>query len=280
GTGDDVYYIEAGDIVIEEGGGGYDTIVASYSAILGDNTQVEVLQAAAGTAPLSIGGANMNDTLIGNDGHNVINGGTGADRMVGQGGNDTYYVDNVFDTVVETSAAGGDDHVFTSVNFTLGAFVEKLTAMGTLGLALTGNTLNNTMIGTMGRDTIRAEAGADTISGGLGNDMLTGGAGKDMFVFDTAGHKTRNKDKILDWNYRDDTIKLDQDIFKKLKIGKLQSKYFTLGAVAKDGNDYIGVNKATGDVWYDPNGDKPGKQVIFANIGKNKAIFASDFEVF
>jgi Ca2+-binding RTX toxin-like protein len=280
GGGNDIYYIENGDTVIEGGGGGYDTIVASYSATLGDNTQVEVLQAAAGVAPLSLGGANMNDTLIGNDGHNVINGGTGADRMTGQSGNDIYYVDNASDAVIEVSASGGEDHVLASVNFSLGAFVEKLTAIGTLGLALTGNDLDNTIAGNVGRNTIRVGAGADTILGGNGNDLLYGSVGKDVFVFDTTGHKTRNKDKILDWKYRDDTIKLDQDIFKKLKIGKLQSKHFTLGDKAKDANDYIGVNKKTGDVWYDPNGDKPGKQVIFANIGKNKAAFASDFFVF
>ncbi|WP_457091662.1 calcium-binding protein, partial [Microvirga sp. P5_D2] len=93
GTGDDVYYIEAGDIVIEEGGGGYDTIVASYSAALGDNTQVEVLRAAAGTAPLSMSGANMNDTLIGNDGHNVLNGGAGRDTLIGGTGDDVYYIE-------------------------------------------------------------------------------------------------------------------------------------------------------------------------------------------
>jgi Ca2+-binding RTX toxin-like protein len=280
GIGDDVYYIDAGDIVIEEGGGGYDTIITSYSTVLGDNTQVEVLQAAAGVAPLSLGGANMNDTLIGNDGHNVINGGTGADRMMGQGGNDTYYIDNAFDTVVEASAVGGDDHVFTSVNFSLGAFVEKLTATGTLGLVLSGNDLNNAIVGNDGRNTLRGNTGADTLAGGKGNDALTGGAGKDVFVFDTAGHKTRNKDKILDWKYRDDTIRLDKDIFKKLPKGALKSKYFTLGDKAKDANDYIGVNKKTGDVWYDPNGDKPGGQVIFAHIGAKKAIFASDFFVF
>ncbi len=279
GRGDDVYYIDADDVVIEEGGGGYDTIIASYNATLGDNTQVEVLQAIAGLAPLSLGGANMNDTLVGNDGHNVINGGSGADRMMGQGGNDIYHVDNASDAVIEASADGGDDHVFTSVNFTLGAFVENVTANTTAAMSLSGNELNNAITGNLGRDTLRGNAGADTLAGGNGNDRLYGGTGKDVFLFDTAGHKTHNKDKILDWKYRDDTIQLDKDFFKKLPKGKLKSKYFTLGDKAKDANDYVGVNKRTGDVWYDKNGDKAGGQVIFANIGKNKAIFASDFFV-
>lgn len=144
---------------------------------------------------------------------------------------------------------------------------------------LTGDNETNIILGNAGKDTLRSFVGHDTLSGGLGNDVLDGGAGKDVFVFDTKLNKRTNKDKILSWNTKDDTIRLDNDIFKKLKVGKLQSKFFTLGDKAKDANDYIGVNKVTGDVWYDPNGDKAGGQVIFANIGKKKAIFASDFEV-
>ncbi|MET0531993.1 MAG: hypothetical protein ABW003_27290 [Microvirga sp.] len=144
----------------------------------------------------------------------------------------------------------------------------------------TGSSGNDILVGGTGHDTLRGGGGDDTLSGRGGNDVLDGGAGRDVFVFDTAPNKRTNKDKILSWNYREDTIRLDQDIFKKLKVGTLQSKYFTLGSKAKDANDYIGVNKANGDVWYDPNGNQPGKQVIFANIGAKKAVFASDFIVF
>ncbi|WP_457092483.1 hypothetical protein [Microvirga sp. P5_D2] len=164
-----------------------------------------------------------------------------------------------------------------------GLSFEKAFTIGITDVAvenITGTAGNDVFVGGAGKDTLNGGAGNDTLNGGLGNDVLTGGAGKDVFVFDTTGHKSRNKDKILTWSAKDDVIHLDKGIFKKLPKGVLKSKYFTLGAVAKDGNDYIGVNKATGDVWYDPNGDKPGKQVIFANIGAKKAIFASDFDVF
>ena len=147
-------------------------------------------------------------------------------------------------------------------------------------LSLGGNDLGNVIIGNIARNTLSGGGGDDILAGGGDNDILVGGAGRDVFVFNTVGHKA-NKDLIQDWNYREDTIRLDNDIFRKLtKVGVLQSKYFTLGSKAKDANDYIGVDKKTGNVWYDPNGDKPGKQVIFANIGAKKAIFASDFFVF
>jgi Ca2+-binding RTX toxin-like protein len=164
-----------------------------------------------------------------------------------------------------------------------GLSYEKAFTIGITDVAaetVTGTAGNDFFVGGAGKDTLNGGAGHDTLGGGLGNDVLNGGAGKDVFVFDTKGHKTRNKDKILDWKYRDDTIRLDKDIFKKLPKGVLKSKSFTLGDKAKDANDYIGVNKKTGDVWYDPNGDKPGGQVIFAHIGAKKAIFASDFFVF
>ena len=47
--------------------------------------------------------------------------------MRGGAGNDTYYVDNSADRVFESYAAG-DDHVVSSVTFSLaGQYLEKLT---------------------------------------------------------------------------------------------------------------------------------------------------------
>jgi hypothetical protein len=164
-----------------------------------------------------------------------------------------------------------------------GLSFEKAFTIGLTDVAvetIIGTAGHDMFKGGAGKDTLNGGAGNDTLSGGLGHDVLTGGVGKDVFVFDTRLNARSNKDKILTWNAKDDTIRLDQDIFKKLKIGKLQAKHFTLGDKAKDANDYIGVNKVTGDVWYDANGNKAGGQTVFANIGKKKAIFASDFDVF
>ena len=64
-----------------------------------------------------------------------------------------------------------------------------------------------------------------------------------------------------------------------LKAGKLGKGSFVLGAKAKDKNDFVGYNKSTGDLWYDSNGSSKGGQVVFANIGRDKAIFHTDFVV-
>lgn len=58
-----------------------------------------------------------------------------------------------------------------------------------------------------------------------------------------------NKDTILDWNYRDDTIQLENAIFRKLaKTGTLNKAFFTIRTAAKNANDYIIYNKNTGDL--------------------------------
>jgi len=211
------------------------------------------------------------DTLVGGSGNDTLSGGAGADRMVGGTGNDIYYVDNTRDVVAETSSGGTLDLVYTSISYTLTAHVEKLTATGSSSINLTGNALANT---------IKGNGGANKITGGSGNDVLYGGTGKDIFVFNTALSGTYNKDRIMDWNKTYDTIQLENAVFKKLtKTGVLSSSFFRLGSKALDANDYIGYDKATGNLWYDANGNAAGGQVVFANIGANKAIAYNDFVV-
>jgi serralysin len=139
-------------------------------------------------------GANA-DTLNGLAGNDTLDGGAGADRLDGGAGNDNYYVDNAGDVVVETltgSTGGTADKVFSSVSFTLGANVERLTLSGSASVNGTGNSLDNVLYangganslsGLAGADIISGYAGNDTLRGGTGADTLNGGAGADRFVF-------------------------------------------------------------------------------------------------
>ncbi len=136
------------------------------------------------------------------------------------------------------------------------------------------------LIGNSAKNTIKGNGGNDTIEGGGGNDILYGGAGKDSFVFNSTPNAKSNKDTIKDWKYKDDTVRLENSIFKALKkTGALKKDYFAAGSKAKDKNDFVGYDKKTGDLWYDSNGSSKGGQVVFANIGKNKTIFHTDFVV-
>ena len=172
GTGNDNYFVDnGGDAVTENVGEGSDTVYASISYTLTANVETLVQQ---GGADLQGYGNTLANTLIGNSGNNLLNGGIGADGMQGGAGNDTYFVDNVGDGVVE-SAGAGNDTVFSTVNFTLSANVETLILQGSADLQGYGNSLVNTLYG---------NAGSNLLSGGVGADLMVGGAGNDTYFVD------------------------------------------------------------------------------------------------
>ncbi len=134
-------------------------------------------------------GSRFDDTLIGNDGDNVLDGGTGRDRLAGQDGDDTYYVDNRRDIVFETANGGMDTIIVVAGRYSLqdAANVESILFdrdhdydYQTLpaepgpdgpdgrprGLHLIGNDLDNLLEGGEGHDLIRGGAGNDTVIGG------------------------------------------------------------------------------------------------------------------
>lgn len=132
-------------------------------------------------------GREGDDTLFGTPGNNWLDGGTGADTMTGGAGNDAYIVDEAGDVVVE-AAGGGYDRVIASLDWTLGAELERLVLSGIADLDGTGNALANRLEGNAGAnrldggegdDLLFGGAGDDTLLGGLGNDRLAGGAGND-----------------------------------------------------------------------------------------------------
>jgi Ca2+-binding RTX toxin-like protein len=110
------------------------------------------------------------ELLTGTNANDVIHDGltVGApvfgDTMVGSFGNDTYYVNNLLDSITE-NVGEGTDTVISSVDYTLDANVENLRLTGAAHIGI-GNDWNNTITGT---------AGGDTLDGGEGADYLVGG---------------------------------------------------------------------------------------------------------
>lgn len=149
---------------------------------------------------------------------------------------------------------------------------------------LVGDAFANIVQGKAGKDRLSGDAGNDTLWGGAGNDILTGGLGKDTFVFDLKPHKSSNLDKIADFNVQDDTIWLENKVFKVgkgsiTKPGKLSKAAFFKGAAAHDANDRIIYDSKKGVLYYDADGNGAGVAVKIATLSKNLKITAADFFV-
>jgi Ca2+-binding RTX toxin-like protein len=217
-------------------------------------------------------GGTSDGTLYGTSGADVLRG-TGAHTMIGYGGNDEYYVDNVGDKVVESSGQG-QDRVWASVSHALsaGSSVEVLGTTkdaGTTAINLTGNELAQTMQG---------NAGANAINGGGGADKLSGFGGNDMFVFNS-DLGNGNVDRITDFNPSQDKIHLDDAIFAGLSAGALTSAAFFTGKAAHDSSDHIIYNSSTGALSFDSDGAGGAAQTQFATLSSHPSLSAASFYV-
>ena len=273
-SGNDYVYGDAGnDTVI--GGAGNDRLYGGD----GDDS----LDGSIGT-DLLYGNAG-NDVLTGSDLVNTLDGGTGIDTMTGGAGSDRYYADDINDLVIEF-ASGGTDTVYATASYTLATQVENLVITGadaingtgnSLSNRLTGNALNNLLTGLAGNDRLDGGLGDDDLIGGIGRDILTGGGGADEFQFAEWG--SANYDSIVDFTSVDDTIGLSSAAFG-LALGALDPTSFAFGAAATDSLQRILYNQATGDIYFDADGNGAGARQLVASLADGTAITYEDFFVF
>lgn len=106
-------------------------------------------------------GGGAGDIIFGNALDNVIDGRGGPDIMAGREGNDTYYVGDAGDSVVENPGEGIDTVIVNSSDFLLPANVENLT-LTAFGARGTGDARNNVLTSLGGEQTLRGGAGDDT----------------------------------------------------------------------------------------------------------------------
>ncbi|MER8386487.1 calcium-binding protein [Mesorhizobium sp. M1380] len=136
--------------------------------------------ATTGTTPPPV---DTSDTLYGTSGDDVFHG-AGGHTMIGYGGNDIYYVDDIRDREIE-AAGGGTDKAFASVSHALaaGSEIELLATRnqsGTTAINLTGNAF---------AQNIQGNAGPNVINGGGAADKMAGYAGNDTYYVDNAGDR-------------------------------------------------------------------------------------------
>src|SRR5436190_15458252 len=193
--------------------------------------------------------------------------------MAGFGGNDVYVVDSADDYVAE-AAGGGRDVLYALGDYVLAAgneieILSSLSQAGTAAQNLTGNALAQEIYG---------NAGANVLNGGAGADYLMGFGGADTFAFTTA-LGGGNVDQIADFVSGTDKIALDDAVFTGLGFGALPAGAFVTGTVAADADDRILYDNATGNLFFDADGNGAGAAVQFATLQGHPTLTASDFTV-
>jgi Ca2+-binding RTX toxin-like protein len=182
-----------------------DGLAANLTALklAGDSATVE--------ADLFLGGAS-GDSFAGGDGDDILSGGGGGDTLEGNDGDDTIeggvganeHLDGGSDRVslhqnMEADRLYGDTLRYVGSNAGVNVDIDTNVVSGghaegdaianfenvtgsQFDDTLTGNTLNNRLIGLKGNDTLEGGGGDDVLIGSAGHDTIRGGDGEDNIV--------------------------------------------------------------------------------------------------
>lgn len=257
----------------------------------------------AGSGADTLYGEGGDDTLVGGadsdqiwagEGNDGLNGGTGNDLIFGETGNDTLIGGSDIDVLwggVGDDYLGGDagndalNGEIGADTLSGGADADVLRA-GSSNDSLDGGTGNDTLYGDPGNDTLFGGAENDFLNGGTGKDYLSGGVGRDLFGFTHKPSSRTNVDTIADFNVRDDSIYLDNSVFKALgrkgtatKPVKLNKKMFSVGLTIDSKDDHIIYDKKSGVLYFDDDGTGVHKAVPIAVLSKYLKLTYHDFFV-
>ena len=279
GLGNDVYFVDdSNDQVIENPGGGNDAVFSSASIQL--SAEVENLVLQGGTDLQGVGNS-LNNQLYGNSGNNTLNGGIGADvllgftgndsldggagidLMIGGEGDDSYFVDNAGDVVVENSGEGRDT-VIASAHYALTADVENLVLQGdaTTPLQGYGNGLVNILTGSDGVNLLDGRGGADVMAGGLGGDVY--------FVDDAGDQVIENSGEGTDAIFSTVSRMLEPNVETLVLQGA--------GNLSGDGN--LLANKLYGNAGDNLLNGHDGADVLNGGVGHDTLIGGTDNDTF
>lgn len=207
---------------------------------------------------------------FGDRGGLITNSGTMYGNVFLQGGDDRF--DGALGTVYGRIYGGaGNDSISSGFHY-----------------GIDGGDGNDTLYGGSGVDVLKGGSGNDRLNGGAGNDQLNGGSGRDILVGgegqDTFAFKSAltwsNIDLIVDFNPADDVIALDNAIMTKVGAnGALRPGAFRLDTNAKDRDDRIVYDQATGSLYYDPDGTGAAAKQKIATIVNKATLTAADFIV-
>lgn len=184
GAGDDLLIVGTGSNTLD-GGDGIDTVsfINLSKSVIVDLLQGQATGTDMGAGRLTnfenvLGGAG-DDTLVGNDASNRLEGNDGDDTLVG-GGASPYGVNELWGGAGADAAsyAGTSEVVYADlgaqVGFVAGTLIDRM------------NSIEN-LIGGSGTNTLVGDNGANVLIGGSGIDYLYGQEGDDVLLGDSTG---------------------------------------------------------------------------------------------
>ena len=154
------------------------------------------------------------NAMVGTAGNDTLDGSSGADIIYGGSGDDTYILPGYVTFALVTEMAGeGLDTIICDWGGTLPDNFENLTIHPNRALYrtpeyLTGNALDNRLVG--------GDYG-DIIDGGLGADAMVGGRGSDTYFVDNAGDQVKTRSQFRQGHHRTGKCKCFSRIFSHSK---------------------------------------------------------------
>ena len=275
GVGNDTYYVDdVGDVVVEVGGEGIDTVVSTIAFDLRFTAAVENLTL-SGTDNINgrgnaldnqIKGNSGNNNLYGDTGNDSINGGAGDDIINGGQGNDILVGGDGTDLL--TYKVGTTTGVTVSLNVTSnqntgGAGTDKVSGFENLE----GTFFADNLTGNTGDNKISALSGDDWIRGLAGNDDITAGDGADTIHFEGTG--SNGVDRIRGFTSGTDTLEFSAADGYDVAAG------FTSGKEAVGSGAQFIFDDVLDTLSYDADGDGTGAAVLLANFATLSAPITS-----
>jgi len=226
-------------------------------------------------------GGTRDDRLFGDDGNDVLVGGAGRDLLDGGDGFDVVNFGREFGlrgvrvNLSEDVSQGGlsPGKAIDAFGFT-NALLDVEGVIGTkFADRIYGNEFDNVLTGA---------AGNDILAGGAGIDILRGGLGSDTFILN-ADPSPDNYAVIRDFGVvtgDNDRFALENAVLRDIgSAGPLNADAFFAGAVADDLEHRIIYDRPTGELFYDPDGNDVGEQILIAVLVDSPKLTFSDFVV-
>ncbi|MDQ2081666.1 Ig-like domain-containing protein [Xanthobacteraceae bacterium Astr-EGSB] len=237
------------------GGAGNDTLIGDDAAnVLDGGLGNDTIDGGAGNDVL-IGGAG-NDVLTGGDGDDLLKGGAGNDAIAGGAGFDTLDLSDATGAISLDVAAGKVSGAGIGTDTFTGIEAFRFGAGNDI---VTGGNGDEIFDGGAGNDTLKGGAGDDQLAGGDGNDTLDGGSGDDV-VAGGAGNDT------LKGGSGDDTVDGGEGVDKI--DGGSGDDIVTAGAGNDVANGGSGNDVITGGF---------GDDVLTGGSGHDVFVFAAGF---